>query len=201
MDWVVTLQEEARSGALIAADEFAAKYRLSTPTLRKALRRLELRGLVERVTHKLYINRLNASFSPTDLVHVLRPHSYVSLDSALEDWGISTQGTYVLTCVTTGKPRDYVTRTCKIAYSSIAAHLFFGYRKKYTRHGWYHIAEPEKALLDWVYFYRQAGVEPSLDEMDFRQVSRSKLLASGGKFPSTVLRELRPYLATAKFAA
>jgi hypothetical protein len=39
-------------------------------------------------------------------------------------------------------------------------------------HGNYLIAEPEKAILDWIYLGIQNGAAPALDELDFGGVDR-----------------------------
>ena len=73
--------------------------------------------------------------------------------------------------------------------------------QKRTRYGSYQLAEPEKAVLDSVYLALQDGIEPALDELEFDQVSRRKLLDYAKRFPNTVYKHLLPVLATRPFAA
>src|SRR6267142_4837601 len=187
MDWIAALAEEARRSDIILADQWAAKYAVGPGTVSKALSRCARRGLVERVTHKIYVNKLVPDFLPQDLVNVLRPNSYISLESALWFWGISTQTTALLTCVTTGKPRDFNGKAFAISYRSIAPRLYSGFIEKHTRYGKYLIAEPEKALLDWIYLSLQEGYTPDLDELTFQPIDRPKLLETGKRYPRTVL--------------
>jgi len=149
IDWVKVLQERARYSDVLNADELATELNVAPGSLRKALGRQRKRGLVERVTHKIYINRLASDHTPYDLVNVLRPNSYVSLESALRFWGVSTQIPAAVTCVTTGKPREYGSHSFRIVYRSISEKLFWGFTEQRTRYSRYRIAEPEKALLDW----------------------------------------------------
>ncbi len=58
-----------------------------------------------------------------------RSHSYVSLESALNHWGVSTQSPVSLTCVTTGKPKEYRTPEFAITLRTISEHLFWGSSK------------------------------------------------------------------------
>jgi len=50
-------------------------------------------------------------------------------------------------------------------YRKISSELYWGYEEKATRYNKYLIAEPEKALLDWIYLNRQEGLPTPLDEL------------------------------------
>jgi DNA-binding GntR family transcriptional regulator len=75
MNWTTILSKEARRNCILRSDELARTRKLSEIAVRNALRRYETRGLVERVSTKIYINHFNQQFSPRDLVNVLRPVS------------------------------------------------------------------------------------------------------------------------------
>jgi hypothetical protein len=48
------------------------------------------------------------------------------------------------------------------------------------------IAEPEKALLDWIYLNRQEGLPTPLDELYLQFMARVKLRDYAQRFPRTV---------------
>jgi predicted transcriptional regulator of viral defense system len=150
--------------------------------------------LVEHVSNKIYYNWLALDGSPRDLVNILRDHAYVSLDSGLREYGISTQSPRTLTCVTTERPKEFKARTIRISYRSITPRLYWGFVRKTTRYGTYLIAEPEKAILDWIYFGIQNGAAPALDELDFGSVDRPKLLNYARRFPSSIYLHVLPAL-------
>lgn len=201
MDWVTAIRDEAQRSPLLRTDELASKYKIVPLAVTQALARQEERGLIERVGSKVYFNWLANDANPRELVNVLRDKAYISLESALREYGISTQSPQVLTCVTTERPRDFEGKTIRIRYRRISSHLYWGYQTKITRYGSYQIAESEKALLDWIYLNLQTGVEPALDELDVGKLSRSKLVEYAQRFPSTVYKLLVPVLATEMFAA
>jgi predicted transcriptional regulator of viral defense system len=201
MDWVIVLKEEARRNPVILAEDFEKRFGISPASLRKALGRLESRGFVERVTHKIYVNRLALDVASTDLVNVIRPRAYVSLESALRYWGISTQSPAVLTCVGLGKPREYRGESFALQYRTISPKLYWGFQEKQTRYGYYKLAEPEKALLDWIYLCLQEGVKPPVDELNMKPINRSKLIQYASRYPSTVLNFLVHAIAMEEFAA
>jgi predicted transcriptional regulator of viral defense system len=129
--------------------------------------RLAGRGLLSRVAEGLYLNKLVRDSAPENFIKLLRPNSYVSLESALSHWGLSTQSPVALTCVTAGKPKEYRAPEFTIAFRTISKRLLWGFIEKQTRYSKYAIAEPEKALLDWIYLTLQAGLAPNLDEIEF----------------------------------
>ena len=71
---------------------------------------------------------------------------------------------------------------------------------KFARYGKYRIAEPEKALLDWVYLSLQEGIRPSLDELNLNPLDRKKLFEYARQYPRSVLNLLLPELAVQPLA-
>jgi predicted transcriptional regulator of viral defense system len=194
MNWTTILTEEARRNCILRSDELAHRHKLSVAVVRNALRRYQARGLVERVSTKIYINHLNQQFSPRDLVNVLRPESYISLESAMVDKGITSQSPSVLTCVTPGYPRSFRTKSVGIVYRKISSDLYWGYEEKATRYNKYLIAEPEKALLDWIYLNRQEGLPTPVDELQLQFLTPAKLRQYAERFPRTVQEAIKDLL-------
>jgi predicted transcriptional regulator of viral defense system len=191
LDWAATLQKESLRSWILRSDELARRYGIAEPAVGNALRRQERRGLVEHISRGVYVNKLANDFSSRELVGILRPNSYISLESALAEWGISTQSPSALTCVTTGFPRKFQSASVHIVYRHISENLFWGFEEKRTRYGSYKIAEPEKALLDWVYLQRQEGLPVALDELSFKPIDRKKLQKYAAKFPKSVQQTVR----------
>jgi len=201
LDWTKVLTDEARLTDVVVVDDLAAKYSLAPDSIWRAVSRLAKRGLLSRVSNGVYLNKLVRDASATDFLHVLNPNSYVSLESALNHWGLSTQSPVSLTCVTTGKPREYRTPELAITLRSISEHLFWGFIEKQTRYANYQIAEAEKALLDWVYLTLQSGLTPHLDEIELRSLDKQKLVKYATKYPGTVRNALTNSLAFEHFVA
>ena len=194
MNWTTILADEARTSSLLRLDDLARRYNVREITARNTLRRYETRGLVEHVSNKVYINRLNQNFSPRDLVNVLRPESYISLESALVDRGITNQSPAILTCVTSGYPRAFRTPSLTISYRKISRDLYWGFEQKRTRYNTYQIALPEKALLDWIYLNRQEGLPTPVDELNVQFLNLQKLKDYSEKFPRTVQEVVKELL-------
>jgi predicted transcriptional regulator of viral defense system len=200
LDWTNVLTNEARLTDVVLTNEIVTKYKLSIGSVRKALARLTERGLLSRVTDGVYVNKLVRDIGATDFIKVLRPSSYVSLESAFNHWGLSTQSPVALTCVTTGAPMQYRTPEFSITFRTISKQLYWGFVEEQTRYAKYSIAEPEKALLDWVYLSLKTGVSPNLDEIDFKVLDKQKLIKYADKYPNTVRNVVTHSLAFEHFA-
>jgi hypothetical protein len=100
--------------------------------------------------------------------------------------GITSQSPSVLTCVTPGYPQSFRTKSGSIVYRKISPDLYWGYEQKATRYHKYLIAEPEKALLDWIYLTRQEGLPTPFDELQLQFLNVSKLRKYAERFPRTV---------------
>src|SRR5689334_1091382 len=111
MDWARFIAERARTSAVFRVDEVARELKIPLTTTRSALFRQQQRGLVENVANNLFVNRLALDFSGHELINLLRPESYLSLESVLRSSGISTQSPRDLTCVTAGEPGKFGTST------------------------------------------------------------------------------------------
>jgi transposase-like protein len=56
------------------------------------------------------------------------------------------------------------------------------------------MAEPEKALLDWVYLQRQEGLPVVLDELSLNAIDKKKLQKYALKYPNSVRRAVQEML-------
>lgn len=80
--------------------------------------------------------------------------SYISLEWALGYYGLIPEMVFTRTCVTTRTTRKFSNTFGAFLYRRIQPKLFFGYTPVTTPSGKYLLAEPEKALLDYLYFNR-----------------------------------------------
>lgn len=79
--------------------------------------------------------------------------SYISLEQALSVYGVIPDIVHATTAITSRKTRTFTTRDFgTFIYRHVKPELFFGYTTTETKYGKYSMAEPEKALLDFLYF-------------------------------------------------
>jgi hypothetical protein len=195
IDWAKFISEEAKVSPVLKSDETAHRLGMSELIVRRSFLRLGKRGMIEHFAKKWFINLLNRDFSGCELVNLLRPRSYVSLQTVLREGGISSQTPISITCVTTGEPASFTSRTVSITFRHIKPALYWGFHTCRTLYGTYNLAEPEKALLDWFYLERKRGNEVITDDFDFRKLDREKVLLYAQKYPRPVKFEVLESLA------
>jgi hypothetical protein len=111
------------------------------------------KGYLENIRRGLDIfsdekNRLSAE----EISFLVYQPSYLSLEYALSHYGIIPEMVFAKTSVTTKTTRTFSNGFGIFSYRHIQPKLFFGYIAKDTTFGKYLLAEPEKALLDYLYF-------------------------------------------------
>lgn len=77
--------------------------------------------------------------------------SYLSLESALSFYGFIPEIVYAYVSVTGKTNRKFTNKFGNFIYRHIKSELFWGYREVKTENWRYLIAEPEKAVLDYLY--------------------------------------------------
>lgn len=119
----------------------------------KALARLAAQELVTRIKKGVWVNKLAADLNPYEAVPQLRAPwpAYVSLHSALADYGVIEEIPHLVYAVSPAMPRRYHTAIGDFSIHHLPRRLIWGYEVKRQGRASYPIAEPEKAFLDLVY--------------------------------------------------
>lgn len=120
---------------------------------RKSLYYLEKgkeKGLFIQLKRGLYCLRTDP---PTDqeIANQLYRPSYLSFEYALAYHNIIPEMVYTLTSATTKLTREFVVEDKTYSYTAIKISAYTGYEMKLTGDQPYAIAEPEKALADFLY--------------------------------------------------
>lgn len=89
---------------------------------------------------------------PFGISFLLYEPSYISLESALSFHGLIPELVPSTTAVSTKTTRTFENQYGKFLYRHIRPELFFGYTPYEVPAGKYLLAEPEKAILDYIYF-------------------------------------------------
>ena len=82
----------------------------------------------------------------------LYPPSYISFEYALNRYGIIPEIVYAVTSATTRITREFVVNNRSFTYSHIKKQAYRGYKTEKIGGVTVLIAEPEKALADYLYF-------------------------------------------------
>ena len=149
------------------------------------LYRMIKRGDLIGLKRGLYIFP-NLNMDEFVIANKLYKPSYVSLESALNVFGVIPDISSVVTSVTTVTSKKINTSLGNFKYSKINENLFFGYKSILDeRSGFYYsIANPEKALLDLIYIRKVKNL--SEYRVDLNNINQTELLNYSQHFPKWV---------------
>lgn len=139
-------------------------------TTHKLLQRLTNNGILTRIAKGKY-TVAGSGLSDFDLANFAVKPSYISLESALNHYGILPQFPYNITSITTGRHILITIEGKEFEYSHLPAELFWGYFQKND----FIIASPEKALADWLYLASLGQRHVNLPELDLSRVNKPEL--------------------------
>jgi len=105
--------------------------------------------------------------------------SYLSFESTLALYGIVNQIPYTSIFATKLKSKKITLGDQNIVYHQIAPNLFFGYVLQKDLY----VALPEKALLDQLYLVSFGKAKLDFDELNLKELSKTKFLKFSKKFP------------------
>lgn len=96
--------------------------------------------------------------------------SYISLESALSHYGLIPEFVPSTTSVSTRNTRQFSNDTGTFYYRHIKSDLFWGYNSITGQYSKYFLAEPEKAIIDYIYLnIRSGSIEGAIDEIRINQ--------------------------------
>lgn len=115
-----------------------------------------------------------------EIASVLYQPSYLSLESALSFYGFIPEMVYAYVSVTGKTTRTFNNEFGHFIYRHIKSELFWGYREIKTDSGRYLMAEPEKAVLDYLYLnLANINNQPDFESIRFNYDQLSETLSKG----------------------
>ena len=110
-------------------------------------------GYILKIKNGLYAFEEELSnIMPEQISPLLYSPSYISLEKALSIYSFIPEMVYTFTAVTPRTTRHFKNKLGSFLYRHIKPALFFGYNEIDKEGHKYLLAEPEKALLDFIYF-------------------------------------------------
>ena len=171
MMWKEVIKRYARQPLIDPENLYAGGD--SIATLQVQISRWAKEGKLLKLAQRRYLmaeEYRRADPSPGRIANWLVYPSYVSLEYALGAYGLIPEGVFVVTSVTTKRPRHYDTPEGRFTFRHIHRKLFWGYQAAGNGENESVMAEPEKALLDFFYFLRGPLTTPRFREMRWQNV-------------------------------
>ncbi|HEY4495009.1 MAG TPA: hypothetical protein VJC01_01005 [Candidatus Paceibacterota bacterium] len=155
------------------------------------------KGYIKKLSRLSYIfsdRNINEAENNFIANKLLEP-SYISLESALRYYNLIPEVVFLTTSVTTRKTKLLKTPIGDFQYRKVKEKLFFGYRIINAGQIAYKIADPEKALLDFLYLRSDIKSEGDIFELringeSYREIiDQNKLKQYLGVFNSKALNK------------
>jgi len=133
---------------LLGANRRTLDYRLS---------RLVNEGILELIKPGFYLNKktylqsLQKEAFLEYIGSVIKYPSYVSLEYALSKYGLIAESIYIISYVSTKKPKMFTSNTISYKYRNIKPELFCDYEKRQFNSTDYLFAKNYKAIFDFIY--------------------------------------------------
>jgi len=148
---------------------------------RKEIHRFAKSGILKRIGRNVYVTPL-FSYDIEEAAANLHTPCYLSFESALSKYGVLSQIPYTITFATLRRPKKITLGNQEIEYRKLKHEFFFGYKRLENLL----IAEPEKALLDELYFVSRGKAKIDIDELDLAEIDVEKLKTYSKRFPAYV---------------
>lgn len=139
-------------------------------TAHKMLLRWAKYGILERCSRGIYLVS-DTDVDDFEIANRLVEPSYVSLEKALNFYGILPQFPYTTTSVTVQKSRSIQIRGKEFEYTKLTNDLYWGYEKV----GEAIMALPEKAIIDYLYLAAKGLRRADISEWDLSKIDKTRL--------------------------
>ncbi|OIO38873.1 MAG: hypothetical protein AUJ71_01995 [Candidatus Omnitrophica bacterium CG1_02_49_16] len=165
----------------LIASKDAIRLEKDGQAIRNQLTRWQERGLVLKLKRGVYmLNRDDRKVEPSRIFLANRIYgpSYVSLEFALNFYGLIPERTADVTCITTKKTARFRNEFGTFIYQHIKPDAFRGFKSAKDEAGLpVFIAEPEKAVVDFVYLNLSKFKTPAKEQFaqSFRFQNTEKL--------------------------
>lgn len=135
-------------------------------------------GILRRLKRDLYLLS-DVEINRFEIANRLLSPSYISFESALNYWGITTQIPETITSAAV-RSKTFNILEKEFSFSRLPEKLFnFGFQREAA----FFIADPEKTLLDMIYYASLGKKSVTFDLLDAGKINRTRFLAYLKKFP------------------
>lgn len=154
--------------------EFSRIFQASPTSIKYFLEEQVAEGLLFRLKKGLYALRTDPP-REQEIANKLWQPSYLSFEYALAYYNILPEMPYIVTSATTKTTRLFTLEHQAFGYYTVKAGVFTGYILQKSENISFLIADPEKALVDYLYFV-SIGKRPQNDRLNILRLNKEKIL-------------------------
>lgn len=186
--FLVQEQLERKSVRIFSLEEFRRFFSVSAAKTKYFLETYARKGFFIRLKKGIYA--LKSQFPPEEeIANALYRPSYISFEYALARYGIIPEMVYAVTSATTMPTRRFSSAAKEFEYLSIKKSAFTGYHLVKEGDKSFLIAEPEKALADYLYFV-SLGKKTLTERISVKNIKKDKLIAYAKLFKRKNLMDI-----------
>ena len=172
----------------LSVSSLQALFSITRESGRTTAARLVKSGILVRLQRDLY-TLANRKYSMFSLANALYQPSVISLESALNYWGLIVQVPQTIFSIAQGSYR-YVANNTEFVYRRMKTDLLrFGQTKVED----FFIVEPEKALLDTLYMKSKGLAELLTEDVDISKLDTELLEFYSRSYPNIVQKLLSKF--------
>lgn len=165
--------EKLKKIKIFTAIEFSRIFNVNYQTAKKAIYRYKKKGIIKEAKKGLYFLVKEPPIEFEIANKLYRP-SYISFETALSFYGIIPETTFEIISATSKATRSFIVDNLKFSYKKIKKEYYFGYAPLKIRGRTILIAEPEKALLDLLYFVFLRKREFHYERLNLKKIRKKK---------------------------
>jgi len=177
-----------RGVAIFTPQDFQRIFGISRLRTKYFLEEYARGGLLLRLKNGLYALKTDPPPEEEIANRIYRP-SYLSFGYALAAYNILPEMPYSVTSATTRTTRTFTVGEKVFSYSTIKRAAYAGYAPTRRAGRTVLIADPEKALVDYLYFV-SLGHQPRNDRLNTTSLDRQKVLDYASLYQRTGLDQL-----------
>lgn len=160
------------------------------PVDRRRFYEWQKKNYIKKIANNYYIfSDLNINDAILRIIaNKIYAPSYIGLESALSYYNLIPEAVFKVISISTRKTKTFETDLAHFHYNSIQKNLFWGYNLKNNYNYSFFISDPEKTILDYLYFkphlsHEYDFIELRINKEEFKkQINIQKLKTYLGLF-------------------
>jgi len=174
---------------MFSSRELGLLLKMSEGAVYRLLWRYEKKGIIVKLKRGLYA--LKSSYPSVYLIgNRLYSPSYISFDTAMSFHHLIPETIYSVTCATTRTTREFIANGVAYRYHRIKKNAYTGYKPIKYDYQVVLMAEPEKALADYLYYVGMKRRGLYYERLDLKKINKNKLIKYVRLFGKTGLLKL-----------
>lgn len=169
--------------------DFQRLFNLNYQAAKRAINRYIKSDIFVKVKKGLYFLKTKPPLD-FEIANIVYQPSYISFESALSYHGIIPETIYGMISATPSKSKEIKIGNIQFSYKRIKKECYLGYRPQKINDNIVLIAEPEKALADFLYFVALRKRRLSYERIKLEKINKKKLINYARCFKNKKILEL-----------